>query len=462
MAARSKASKGEDGHALRVAVIGAGHGGVALLEMLADDPVLSIEVVADARRGAPGIARARKLGIATTTDFEKVIVRKDIDAIIDVTGNMDVRRRIQQAKRPEVELIGGMSAKLMWDLVEERRRSEEEAKQLVTEHKSLYQVGLLLSSSESPHEVFETIVDQATALTNSPAGSLAVFDEGSGEMYLGAAKGFSASFAKEMRWTLRGRGLTSYILNQKEPVIISDVAKYKGFDNPVMIKEGVKSLVAVPLAAEGRIVGIIYVDDFKPRTYTAREVSILTLLSNYAAFAIERATLLEETRLRSITDDLTKLYNHRHFIQMLNQEVERSARYGRPVALAMIDIHFFKVYNDTYGHLDGNVVLKEVARTLMLRSRQVDVVARYGGEEFAVIMPETDKANAVSMAQRLRALTEKHHFPKEQSQPGGHLTISVGVACHPDDADSPVDLIARADEALYEAKSAGRNKVCVA
>lgn len=462
MSTNRETSKQARDAVLRVALIGAGRGGAALLEILAEDPVLSVKVVADGRRNAPGIIRARKLGIATTSDFEKVVVREDIDAIIDVTGNKDVRRRIQQVKRPEMELIGGMSAKLMWDLVEERRRGEEEAQQLAIEHQALYQVGLLLSSSESPHEVFETIVDQATRLTNSPAGSLAVFDEGSGEMYLGSARGFSKDFSKEMRWSLRGRGLTSYILNQTEPVVISDVANYKGFDNPVMIKEGVESLVAVPLAAEGRIVGILYVDDFRPREFTAREVSILTLLANYAAFAIERATLLEETRLRSITDDLTKLYNHRHFIQMLNQEVERSARYGRPVALAMIDIDFFKNYNDTYGHLEGNAVLKEVARALTLRSRQVDVVARYGGEEFAVIMPETDKANAVAMAHRLRSLVEKHAFPREASQPGGHLTISLGVACHPDDAGDPVDLMARADEALYRAKHEGRNKVCVA
>lgn len=447
---------------MRVALIGAGHGGSALLQMLVDDPVLEIKVVADSNRNAPGMAIARKRKIATTTSFEKAVTRDDVDAIIDVTGKLEVRHRILEVKSQDIELIGGMSAKLMWDLVEERRRSAEEAQRLVVEHEALYHVGLLLSSSESPREVFETIVDQAMRLTNSPAGSLAVFDESSGEMYLGAAKGFSQEFFGQMRWKLRGKGLTSYILNQNEPVAIADVDKYKGFDNPVMINEGVKSLVAVPLSAESRIMGIIYVDDFKARTYSAREVSILTLLANYAAFTIERATLLEETRLRSITDDLTKLYNHRHFVQMIHQEVERSARYSRPVSLAMIDIDYFKNYNDTYGHLKGNDVLKEVARILAARSRQVDIVARYGGEEFAVIMPETDKASAQATAERMRRLIERHVFPREKTQPSGHLTISLGVACHPIDAQGPVDLIAKADEALYTAKSAGRNQVCVA
>lgn len=458
---RSK-EHGKATHMPRVAVVGAGGAGKALLEMLAGDPALEIVVVADVRRSAPGIKAARSLGVATTADFERAVTRADINAIIDVTGSAEVRRRIQTIKRPEVELIGGMSAKLMWDLIEERRRGEEEAHRLAQEHEALYNVGILLSSSESPHEVFDTIVDQAMRLTNSPAGSLAVFDEGSGEMYLGAAKGFSKRFVKEMRWKLRGRGLTSYILNQEEPVVIPDVARHKGFDNPVMMREGVESLVAVPLAAEGRIVGVLYVDDFKPREWKTREISVLSLLATYAAFAIERTTLLEETRLRSITDDLTKLYNHRYFTQMLHQEVERSARYGRPVTLVMVDIDFFKNYNDTYGHLEGNVVLKEVARILVARSRQVDIVARYGGEEFTIIMPETDKASATAMAERMRKLVRAHVFPREETQPGGHLTISVGVASHPDDAESPEELIARADEALYAAKSGGRNCVEVA
>jgi len=444
-----------------VAIVGAGHGGFALLAILANDPALTIAFVSDLDPKAPGMVLAEQLGIATTTDFAEVL-EADIDAVFDVTGNKEVRRKIQSLKRPEIELIGGMSAKLMWDLVEERRRSEEEMQKLLQEHQALYKVGILLASSESPEEVFETIVTQAMGLTNSPAGSLAVFDEKSAEMYLGAAKGFGKDFGKELRWKLRGGGLTSFILNHNAPVVIPDVNKHPGFDNPVMINEGVRSLVAVPLSAEGRIVGIIYVDDFEPREYTAREISILSLLSTYAAIAIERTKLLEETRLRSITDDLTKLYNHRHFMQMLTQEYERCARYDRTLSLVMIDIDYFKSYNDTYGHLEGNVVLQDVARLLRKASRQVDVVARYGGEEFAVIMAETDKESALVSAQRLRETVERHKFPNEENQPGGNLTISLGVATHPDDASSVLELIAKADEALYAAKTRGRNRVCVA
>lgn len=446
----------------KVIIVGAGHGGTALLTMLARDPALELDTVCDVSPDAPGMVLAKGLGIATASDFEEVVRREDITAIVDVTGNPDVRRKIQKLKRPEVELIGGMSAKLMWDLIEERRRREEEMQRLLMEHKALYQVGILLSSSESPQDVFDTIVEQATGLTNCPAGSLAVFDEKSAEMYLGAARGFGTSFSKELRWKLRGGGLTSYILNQSAPVVISDVTKHPQFDNPVMIDEGVKSLVAVPLSAEGRIVGIIYVDDFNPREYTVREISTLSLLSTYAAIAIERAKLLEETRQRAITDDLTGLFNHRHFVQMLNQEVDRSSRYGRPMSLVMIDIDDFKTYNDTYGHLEGNVILTKVSEVLASQSRQVDVVARYGGEEFAIIMPETDRDSAAVMAERLRKMVEDRDFPKEQSQPGGRLTVSLGVASHPQDALTPVELISKADEALYRAKSEGRNRACSA
>jgi len=154
-------------------------------------------------------------------------------------------------------------------------------------------------------------------------------------------------------------------------------------------------------------------------------------------------------------DGLTGLYNHKYFMIMLQQELERAKRYRRRLSLLMIDVDLFKRYNDTYGHLEGDRVLTGLAVVFRHLSRQVDIVARYGGEEFVVLLPETDPAGARTMAERIRAYVEE----SQSLRPG--VTISVGIG-HFDGTESGMScdgLIKRADEACYRAKSEGRNRV---
>ncbi len=171
-------------------------------------------------------------------------------------------------------------------------------------------------------------------------------------------------------------------------------------------------------------------------------------------------TLERETaRLRemSVTDGLTGLFNKRYFDLRLAEEIGRFNTTGQPVALLMLDIDHFKRYNDTFGHTRGDDVLREVARILRDTSRQSDIPCRYGGEEFAVILPGTGAEQAVAAAERLRRAVERHTFPGGDTQPGGRLTVSIGVAVFPSDAADAAELVEHADQALYRAKDAGRN-----
>jgi two-component system, cell cycle response regulator len=167
------------------------------------------------------------------------------------------------------------------------------------------------------------------------------------------------------------------------------------------------------------------------------------------------------TRRLASTDGLTDLYNHRTFHERLAQEVDRANRYARPLSLVMIDVDHFKIYNDTCGHPQGDMVLRELARLLREVSRTSDIVARYGGDEFALILPETDCVSAQKIGHRLRDHVERHAFAGEECLPRGTLTISVGVATHTL-AGTKEDLVKSADGALYSAKRAGGNRVCVA
>ena len=167
-----------------------------------------------------------------------------------------------------------------------------------------------------------------------------------------------------------------------------------------------------------------------------------------------------ETALLAVTDGLTGLFNHRYFQDRLERSLLRAAELGSPLSLLMIDIDYFKQYNDLNGHIAGDVALREMASILRRSVKRDDVVARYGGEEFAVVMAGTDREAARSAAERLRAEVERTDFPNEQVLPGGQLTISVGLAAYPQDAADRAGLIEKADAALYAAKRGGRNRVC--
>ncbi len=163
----------------------------------------------------------------------------------------------------------------------------------------------------------------------------------------------------------------------------------------------------------------------------------------------------------SRTDGLTNLYNQRFMHQLLQSEISRAKRFRQSLCLLMLDIDNFKVYNDTNGHLAGDQALKQLAWILNKSVRSCDMVARYGGEEFVVIAPQTDLEGGEILATRLNRLVRETKFAKEEVFPQGRLTVSIGVACFPEQATDERSLIERSDQALYQAKSKGRDQVCL-
>ncbi len=162
---------------------------------------------------------------------------------------------------------------------------------------------------------------------------------------------------------------------------------------------------------------------------------------------------------QACTDPMTGLYNRLHLWRTFDRELERAARYGRLCSALMIDIDFFKNYNDMHGHLKGDEVLKKAAEIFRQNIRNTDISVRYGGEEFLIIMPETGKDLARLVGEKLRKAIEDYQFPLEETQPDGRLTVSVGIATFPEDAEGARALVEKADQALYRAKESGRNRV---
>ena len=165
--------------------------------------------------------------------------------------------------------------------------------------------------------------------------------------------------------------------------------------------------------------------------------------------------IYERTERSAVTDGLTGLFNHAYFIQALKREVLRARRHDLKLSLAMFDLDDFKKVNDTHGHLEGDRILMKSAAVITESLREIDTAARYGGEEFAVLLPETSRAGAHVVADRIRRRIEERFRRGEVA----HETISGGVATYPEDATSPEDLLRRADEGLYRAKADGKNRI---
>jgi diguanylate cyclase (GGDEF)-like protein len=215
-----------------------------------------------------------------------------------------------------------------------------------------------------------------------------------------------------------------------------------------------RNLVIVPLSAEGHAIGAIVAEHGMRRgsRIERRVLGMLERFASHGALALRNAYLLEQVQELAATDGLTGVANRYTFQNVLEREIERAARAGEDVALAMLDIDHFKRLNDAYGHQAGDEVLRRVAQQLSDSSRTYDTIARYGGEEFALILPTTDRAETREIVERLR-----REIAAASGKP--RVTISAGIALFPTDATNADELVAAADEALYESKRAGRNRV---
>ncbi|MBI4368466.1 MAG: GGDEF domain-containing protein [Candidatus Omnitrophica bacterium] len=216
-----------------------------------------------------------------------------------------------------------------------------------------------------------------------------------------------------------------------------------------------------PLAVEQRLIAIFAVEGGEANDFQKFEV-----FASQLALQTKKVGLYETVRELSIVDGLTQVFVRRHFLERFQEELKRAVRYQFPLSVLMVDVDYFKSYNDKFGHLVGDKTLYEVAQVIRENVRRVDVIGRYGGEEFAIVAPEIEKTKALELAERIRSAVARKHFLlyDEETQ----VTVSIGLSTFPADlgikeAKEPVepyipDLIEKADEALYRAKEDGRNR----
>ncbi len=251
------------------------------------------------------------------------------------------------------------------------------------------------------------------------------------------------------------------ILDRMPLHVKKEVLEEFSLDPLVKIFNG-KEFVIVPLLARDRVNGVLCADNFVTQNpITFDQIKMLSMFANQAGLAIENSKLYESTLIQAKKDSLTSLWNHGYFQEKLQELLEEAKKKQFYLSLLMIDIDDFKKYNDTFGHLEGDKILKTLSHLLLIHSRKEDFIARYGGEEFCIILPSTDKFSAFQIAERLRKSIENFNFREKHTDSGWKLTTSIGLASFPQDAKNKEELILKADKALYRAKSEGKNKVCL-
>ncbi|MCG0274916.1 MAG: sensor domain-containing diguanylate cyclase [Thermosediminibacteraceae bacterium] len=330
---------------------------------------------------------------------------------------------------------------------------------LVTTNKeltALYDVAATLTSTLNTSEVLKIVFDSAKNV--APWDTICLFLYQQGFLVPVMFEGFSSDSIKGFRIKL-GEGITGGTLVNRKGIIASFKKDSRCLQVPGLPSD-TKTIMSVPMINNNDIVGAITVTSNRKDAYNSKNLKIMSILANQAAVAISNAQLFDRTSQLAVTDGLTGLYNHRYIFNKLEYMVDQVKKYGGTFSLIIIDIDHFKSFNDNYGHLVGDNVLKKLAEILKQNVRSNDIVGRYGGEEFAIILPDTSGSEAYAIAERIRKAVEGTEFARTEKGQKIFITISAGVASCPDDAITVKDLVRKADHALlFGAKKKGRNRV---
>lgn len=251
---------------------------------------------------------------------------------------------------------------------------------------------------------------------------------------------------------LVGSGLGHAILGGK-PILQQDILhSHRFIEDMKLLEDGIRSYVILPLVARGKSLGVVALGSRQAEAFEAETMVRLQPLISHLALAFDNVHLMQRMRDLSITDEVTPLFNHRFFHQMLEREIKFSDRYKSQVSIAFIDLDHFKPINDTHGHLRGSHALREVGFLLRTAVRETDYPARYGGDEFVIILPQTDGEAARTLGEKFRELIEGHTFLQEEGI-NASIGASIGIATYPDEARTKPDLIRLADKRMYEDKA---------
>jgi diguanylate cyclase (GGDEF)-like protein len=335
-----------------------------------------------------------------------------------------------------------------------------ELQRTVDELAALNEIGKALTSTLDLKEVLNLILDKVSMLLKPRNWSLWLMDEATKELVPEMVVGEGGEKIREMR-VKPGEGVAGWVAEHGEAVLIPDVSKDPRFSDRFDKASQFQtvSILAAPLLWRGRTLGVVeLVNTQGEGTFAPEDLRTLATMAEFGAIALENARNYKKVEELTVIDEHTGLFNARHLRNVLKREIDRARRFGHPVAVIFLDLDHFKQVNDVHGHQNGSLLLREVGHLVSSNLRTVDVPVRYGGDEFVVLLPETSKDQAMSIAERLRRSLDNHAFLAEQGL-NLRMTASFGVAAFPDDALNEEEMLRRADMAMYRVKGSTRDGV---
>lgn len=344
--------------------------------------------------------------------------------------------------------------------------------QRLYEIKVLYDISQSINFISDTQELLSKIIQKTIEAVNAHHASIMLLNDATDELEVKVIQGIAPHKMGESKidfenpsitGALAGAriksdtGIAGAVFKSAKPLIINDTANDSRFHRMPETNYNINNMICVPLISNNKPYGVInVVNKNGGLKFGENDLHVITSIANQISLILEKVKLYEQ----SITDGMTRLFIHRYFQARLDEEIIRARRYQSTLSLIMLDVDHFKRFNDTYGHQMGDVVLIGVAGVVHdLIRNNIDIPARYGGEEFAVILPETDIEGAYRLAERIRLEISKKEFEHDGKKV--KVTASLGIASYPAHATAKLDLIARADLALYKSKENGRNRVSV-
>jgi diguanylate cyclase (GGDEF)-like protein len=313
---------------------------------------------------------------------------------------------------------------------------------------------------QEPQRLYQQVVEEAAALLGARRCSL-MLPERTGALKVVAVKGMNPHLLQDVQVRI-GEAIAGRVFKEQSPLLLKEPQEFRHLGAELKPMFRTSSCLSIPLSIGQEPLGVLNLaDKASGQAFNRADLELLGPFSQQVALLLKLSLCYQgwmQMKELSFTDALTGLYNRRYFDMRLREEHQRARRHGLQLSLALMDIDDFKLFNDTEGHLAGDRMLKEIASIIQSTIRVNDIAVRFGGEEFALLMPQTSKAKALKVAERLRSnirrLTQQgwRKYPKEA------LTISIGVATFPECGPEPQGLIRCADKALYMAKAQGKDR----
>jgi diguanylate cyclase (GGDEF)-like protein len=310
-----------------------------------------------------------------------------------------------------------------------------------------------LTSSLDLPTILRSVLAQMERFFHPESWSLLMVDEEKRDLYYALARGVSDEALQNIRIPL-GTGMAGWVALHGEPLIVTS----EGSAARLSSSDQQHSAICLPLRSRERTLGVLQVTHVEPQTLTEDAITLLYIVCDYAAIAIENAVAVARIQELTIMDDSTHLFNARHLRNVLPTEIERARRFDQPLGILFLDLDHFKQVNDMHGHSAGTRVLAEAAEVITRTMRSVDLAFRYGGDEFVVVLPQTGGPAAAAAATRLLVALRARRFLSPEGL-SLRLTASMGVASYPKDADNAAVLLDRADHRMYAVKNSTRDGI---